>query len=39
MDYFKQIFERQKSYEMFQGWMDHLRKTASIKINEKVISQ
>ncbi len=39
MDYFKQIFERQKSYEMFQGWMDHLRKTASITINEKVISQ
>ncbi len=39
MDYFKQIMERQKSYEMFQGWMDQLRKTASIKINEKVISQ
>lgn len=39
MDYFKQIFERQKSYEMFQGWMDQLRKTASITINEKVISQ
>jgi peptidyl-prolyl cis-trans isomerase D len=38
-DFFKQIFERQKSFEMFQGWMDHLRKTASIKINEKVISQ
>jgi peptidyl-prolyl cis-trans isomerase D len=39
MDYFKQIMERQKSYEMFQGWMDQLRKTASITINEKVISQ
>ena len=39
MDYFKQIMERQKSYESFQGWMDQLRKTASITINEKVISQ
>lgn len=39
MDFFKQIFERQKSFEMFQGWMDHLRKTASIKVNQKVISQ
>lgn len=39
MDFFKQIFERQKSFEMFQGWMDHLRKTASIHVNQKIISQ
>jgi peptidyl-prolyl cis-trans isomerase D len=39
MDIFKQIFARQKSYETFQNWMDHLRKNASIKINEKILSQ
>lgn len=39
MDFFKQMFERQQSFEMFQGWMDQLRKTASIHVNEKVISQ
>ncbi len=39
MDFFKQIFARQKSFEMFQGWMEQLRKTASIKINQKVINQ
>lgn len=39
MDIFKQIFERQKSYETFQSWMDHLRKDASIKINDKIFSQ
>ncbi len=38
-DIFKQIFARQKSYETFQNWMDHLRKNASIKINDKVLSQ
>ena len=39
MDIFKQIFQQQKSYEMFQGWMDQLRKTASISVNQKIISQ
>jgi len=39
MDMFKQIFARQKSYETFQSWMDHLRKNASIQINTKILSQ
>jgi len=39
MDIFKQIFERQKTMESFQAWMDQLRKNASIKINENVLSQ
>lgn len=34
----KQIFERQKSYEAFQGWLDHLKKNASVTINNQVLS-
>jgi peptidyl-prolyl cis-trans isomerase D len=39
MDIFKQIMERQKSYEMFQSWIDHLRKDAKVKINSKLLTQ
>lgn len=38
MDIFQQIMERQKAYEMFQSWMEHLRKEAKVKINSKLLS-
>lgn len=38
MDFFKQIMERQKSSEMFQAWMEHLKKDASIKINNNILN-
>jgi peptidyl-prolyl cis-trans isomerase D len=38
-DFLKQIMERQKSYEMFQGWLDHLRKGAKVIINPQIIGE
>jgi peptidyl-prolyl cis-trans isomerase D len=37
-DFLKQIMERQQSMEMFQGWLSHLRKDASVKLNEQILS-
>lgn len=39
MDFFKQIMEQQKSMELVQSWLEHLRGDAKIQINNKILSQ
>lgn len=39
MDMFKQIMEQQKSMEMIQSWLEHLRNESRVKINTKILSQ
>lgn len=39
MDMFKQFMAQQKSMEMLQTWIEHLREDAKIKINSKILSQ
>lgn len=39
MDMFKQIMEQQKSMELIQSWLEHLRNDARVKINTKLLSQ
>ncbi len=39
MDMFKQIMEQQKSMELIQSWLEHLRNDSRVSINNKMLSQ